>query len=131
VHQTGHADLEVTSAAAAALPADLRSRWTVLPFIDDVGGAIVAADRVLMRPGGSSLAECSALGRAMILVPYPHAGDHQRFNAAPYADAGAARIVPDAECDAGRVATEVSALIDDPVTWLAMAGASGRTGRRD
>ena len=67
-----------------------------------VGPAIVASDLVLMRAGGSSVAECAALERPMILVPYPHAGDHQRFNAAPYVDAGAARLIPDAECDPER-----------------------------
>jgi UDP-N-acetylglucosamine--N-acetylmuramyl-(pentapeptide) pyrophosphoryl-undecaprenol N-acetylglucosamine transferase len=67
----------------------------------------------------------------MILVPYQYAGDHQRFNAAPYVQAGAARLIPDEECDADRVAGELTALIDDPPAWRAMATASAHLGRRD
>jgi UDP-N-acetylglucosamine--N-acetylmuramyl-(pentapeptide) pyrophosphoryl-undecaprenol N-acetylglucosamine transferase len=130
-HQTGALDAAEIEAAAAALPGDLRDRWTPTAFIHDVGAAIAAADLVLMRAGGSSVAECAALGRPMILVPYQYAGDHQRFNAAPYVEAGAARVIPDEECDPDRVAAELNALIDDPSAWRAMAAASARLGRRD
>lgn len=130
-HQTGALDAEEMEAARAALAPGLRQRWDQTPFISDVGQAIVAADLVLMRAGGSSLAECSALGRPMILVPYPHAGDHQRLNAAPYVLAGAARLIPDAECEPERVASEVTALLEEPSAWRRIAEASSRLGRRD
>ncbi len=130
-HQTGALDEAEMQEAAARLPAELRERWELTAFIRDVGNAIAAADLVLMRAGGSSVAECSALGRPMILVPYQYAGDHQRFNAAPYVQAGAARLIPDEECDAGRIRREVTSLIEDPAAWRAMADASARLGRRD
>ncbi len=130
-HQTGVLDEAEMAEAASRLPEVLRERWVLAPFIREVGAAIVASDLVLMRAGGSSLAECAALGRPMILVPYQYAGDHQRFNAAPYVEAGAARLIPDEECDQDRVAGELGSLIDDPHTWLTMAEASGRLGRRD
>jgi UDP-N-acetylglucosamine--N-acetylmuramyl-(pentapeptide) pyrophosphoryl-undecaprenol N-acetylglucosamine transferase len=130
-HQTGGLELDETRAAAQALAPLVRARWTLSPFIDDVGTAIAAADVVLMRAGGSSLAECAAMGRPMILVPYPHAGDHQRFNAAPYVDAGAARLILDADCEPARVDRELSALIDEPASWRGMAAASEGLGRRE
>jgi UDP-N-acetylglucosamine--N-acetylmuramyl-(pentapeptide) pyrophosphoryl-undecaprenol N-acetylglucosamine transferase len=130
-HQTGALDADEMEVAAQALSPELRERWVRTPFIRDVGPAIVASDLVLMRAGGSSVAECAALGRPMVLVPYPHAGDHQRFNAAPYVDAGAARLIPDAECDSERVARELTALLDDPPAWQRMAAAIRPLGRRD
>jgi UDP-N-acetylglucosamine--N-acetylmuramyl-(pentapeptide) pyrophosphoryl-undecaprenol N-acetylglucosamine transferase len=130
-HQTGALDIEEMEGLRTALSPALRERWELSAFIRDVGPAIVAADLVLMRAGGSSVAECSALGRPMILVPYPHAGDHQRFNAALYVEAGAARLIPDAECEPDRVAGEVAALLGDPSAWRGAAEASGRMGRRD
>ncbi len=84
-----------------------------------------------MRAGGSSIAECAVLGRPMIVVPYPHAGGHQRHNAAPYADAGAALIVDDAECTPARLGAEISALIADPPRWRRMAAASAALGLPD
>jgi UDP-N-acetylglucosamine--N-acetylmuramyl-(pentapeptide) pyrophosphoryl-undecaprenol N-acetylglucosamine transferase len=130
-HQTGSLDIDEMRAAVQALQEQSRARWTISPFIDDIGAAIATADVVLMRAGGSSLAECAAVGRPMILVPYPHAGDHQRFNAAAYVDDGAARLIPDAECEPARVEIELSAVIEEPVTWRRMAAASEGLGRRD
>ena len=130
-HQTGRLDSEEMGVVAAGLAPDLRARWSLAPFIADIGAAIAASDLVLMRAGGSSVAECAALGRPLILVPYPHAGDHQRFNAAPYVAAGAAALIPDEECDGPRVAAEVTALLDDPAMWRRMAQASAGLGRRD
>jgi UDP-N-acetylglucosamine--N-acetylmuramyl-(pentapeptide) pyrophosphoryl-undecaprenol N-acetylglucosamine transferase len=123
-HQTGLLDIDEMRAAHDSLPADMRDRWVVTPFIDDVGEALVAADLVLMRAGGSSLAEAAATGRPMLLVPYPHAGDHQRWNAAPFVAAGAARLITDAECEPQRVEREVSAVIGEPAEWHRMAAAS-------
>ncbi len=130
-HQTGALDEDEVRAAAAALPEELRERWSLAPFIRDVGAAIAGADLVLMRAGGSSVAECAALGRPMILVPYQFAGDHQRYNAAPYVQAGAARLIPDGECDADQVHNELTSLIGDPAAWRSMARASAALGRRD
>jgi UDP-N-acetylglucosamine--N-acetylmuramyl-(pentapeptide) pyrophosphoryl-undecaprenol N-acetylglucosamine transferase len=130
-HQTGVLDIDEMRAAAAALPPGLTSRWSVAPFIDDVGAALAAADLVLMRAGGSSLAECAAIGRPMLLVPYPHAGDHQRWNAAPFVTGGAARLIADADCDGERVRAEVTALVEHPQEWLRMAAASRAMGRPD
>lgn len=130
-HQTGSLDVDEMDAVAQALAPQTRAHWIRRAFIDDVGSTIASADVVLMRAGGSSLAECAAMGRPMILVPYPHAGDHQRFNAAPYVDAGAARLVADAECEPARIERELSALIDDPASWRRMAAASQALGRPD
>ena len=130
-HQTGARDVDEIRALAATLPAPLRDRWRVEAFISDVGAAIVRADVVLMRAGGSSLAECTALGRPMILVPYRFAGDHQRFNAAPHVAAGAARLIPDTQCDAARVLAELSIVMEDSTPWRAMARASSALGRPD
>lgn len=128
-HQCGRLDHDELMAAHRALPAELGERWTVAPFFDEMGARIAAADLVLMRAGGSSLAECSALGRPMILVPYPHAGDHQRHNARPFVEAGAAALIADESCDGERVLREVRAVIDDPAHWRTMAAASRAMGR--
>ena len=130
-HACGERDAAVVLAEHAALPATIRERYVVAPFFDDIAAQIAAADIVLMRCGGSSLAEVSVLGRPMLLVPYPHAGAHQVENARPYVEAGAARLILDAELEPPRVAAEVQALLDDPAAWRAMAGCSRESGRPD
>jgi len=128
-HQCGSTGAPEASAAAEALPPALRTRYQVAPFFADLGARMREADLVVMRAGGSSLAECSALGRPMILVPYPHAGAHQADNAAPYVAAGAAVLIPDAECTSERLEAAVEDLLADPERWRAMAAASTAAGR--
>jgi UDP-N-acetylglucosamine--N-acetylmuramyl-(pentapeptide) pyrophosphoryl-undecaprenol N-acetylglucosamine transferase len=131
IHQCGSLDYEAVERAAAALPAQLAARYTASAFFDDMAIRIGQSDLVVMRAGGSSIAECSALGRPMIVVPYPHAGGHQRHNAAPYVAAGAALLIDDAECTPERLGAEISALVGDPPRWHAMADASAELGLPD
>jgi UDP-N-acetylglucosamine--N-acetylmuramyl-(pentapeptide) pyrophosphoryl-undecaprenol N-acetylglucosamine transferase len=128
-HQCGgHGEAEARQAREALAP-ELRGRFEVSPFFADAARRVAGADLVVMRAGGSSLAEVSALGRPMILVPYPHAHAHQRHNAAPYVAAGAARLVPDAELDGARLRAEVEAVLHRPELWRTMAASSRALGR--
>ncbi|MEX0658729.1 MAG: undecaprenyldiphospho-muramoylpentapeptide beta-N-acetylglucosaminyltransferase [Egibacteraceae bacterium] len=66
-------------------------------FVTDMAAAYAAADLVACRAGASTIAELTVLGLPSVLVPYPHAtDDHQTANARALADAGAAKLVPDA-----------------------------------
>ena len=130
-HQCGARDAEWAVPVRAGLPDEVRERYTVSPFFEDIAERIRDADLVVMRAGGSSLAETTVLGRPMILVPYPYAGAHQADNARPYVDAGAARLIPDEECGAERLRSEIERVIDDPDAWRRMAEASRAAGRPD
>ena len=101
-------------AARQRLPVELRPRYTAEPFLTDrMADALVAADLVLGRAGSSTCAELTAVGVASILVPYPYAGAHQRYNARYLGDEGAATVVADEDLDADRLVAEVAALRDD------------------
>jgi UDP-N-acetylglucosamine--N-acetylmuramyl-(pentapeptide) pyrophosphoryl-undecaprenol N-acetylglucosamine transferase len=80
------------------------------------------------RAGSSTLAEASALGLPLVVVPYPHASAHQMANARALAEAGAARIVPDEDFDAAALRSAV-AVIDDDAQMTAMRAASRSFGR--
>jgi UDP-N-acetylglucosamine--N-acetylmuramyl-(pentapeptide) pyrophosphoryl-undecaprenol N-acetylglucosamine transferase len=125
---TGMADAE---ALRASLPPSLADRYVPVPFLTDrMADALVAADLVLGRAGSSTCAEVAAVGVASILVPYPHAGAHQRANAAWLADQGAALMVPDEALDGERLLSEATALRDDAAR-ARMAAAARRLGRPD
>lgn len=130
-HACGARDADWVIPTRAVLPDEARERYTVSAFFDDIGERIARADLVVMRAGGSSLAEVAALGRPMILVPYPHAGGHQRDNAEPYVRGGAAVLVPDEELSAVRLREEVAALVANPERWRGMAAASLAQSHRD
>jgi UDP-N-acetylglucosamine--N-acetylmuramyl-(pentapeptide) pyrophosphoryl-undecaprenol N-acetylglucosamine transferase len=106
------------------------TRATVVPFIDDVATAIAGADIVIARAGAGTIAEIAAIGRACILVPFPHAADdHQHRNAAALARAGAAVCLPQALADVRRLAAEIARLTDDGEARAAMARAARAHGR--
>jgi len=69
-----------------------------LPFIDDMAGALAAADVVVCRAGAMTVAEVAAAGVAALFVPLPHAvDDHQTANARFLSDANAAWLRAQAE----------------------------------
>ncbi|MDX6482629.1 MAG: UDP-N-acetylglucosamine--N-acetylmuramyl-(pentapeptide) pyrophosphoryl-undecaprenol [Gaiellaceae bacterium] len=83
-----------------------RPEYKLLPFTNDFGAALGAADLVVARAGGS-IWEIAAAGKPAIVVPFPHAtADHQTANARYFA--GGVEIVADAE--AGRL---VPGLVDE------------------
>jgi len=98
-----------------------RDDYVLLPFVDDFGAALGAADLVVSRAGGS-VWEVAAAGKPAVLVPYPHAtADHQRANAQYFVDAGGAVIVDDA--DVGDVPGLVEGLLHDEQRLRAMGDA--------
>jgi UDP-N-acetylglucosamine--N-acetylmuramyl-(pentapeptide) pyrophosphoryl-undecaprenol N-acetylglucosamine transferase len=79
-----------------------------------------------------TVAELAAAGVPSVLVPLPGApGDHQTANARVLERAGASVLLPDADCDSGRLATTLDRLLADPVALAAMAGAATSLGRPD
>jgi UDP-N-acetylglucosamine--N-acetylmuramyl-(pentapeptide) pyrophosphoryl-undecaprenol N-acetylglucosamine transferase len=90
------------------------TRWQVMPYINNMGEALAAADVVVSRAGASSIAEIAALSVPSVLVPYPLAtADHQTTNARYLTDAGGAILVPDDELDTPAFRDAVLGLVDD------------------
>ena len=76
---------------------DLGIGAEVSPFFTDMARRIADAQLVISRSGASTVSEIAAIGRPAILVPYPHALDHdQAANAAALASAGGAEVCPQA-----------------------------------
>jgi len=65
----------------------------VFPFINNIIHAYAAADVVIARAGAATISELGLLGIPAVLVPYPFAGNHQKYNADVLGDCGAAVII--------------------------------------
>jgi UDP-N-acetylglucosamine--N-acetylmuramyl-(pentapeptide) pyrophosphoryl-undecaprenol N-acetylglucosamine transferase len=123
LHAAGTRDLD--DLAAPGPHYDLRG------YIGNFGQALLAADLVVARSGGSVF-EIAAHGRPMILIPYPYsAGGHQDDNARYMEKAGAAIVISDTELTGPRLASEVGRLLGDPARLNAMARASRELARPD
>lgn len=129
LHVTGEAGFAEAQAGRDRLPVDLRGRYRPFPFLrEDMADALVAADLLVGRAGSSTLAEASAIGLPVIVVPYPHAAGHQAANAREMVAAGAARLVPDERFDAEAL-VEAAALLSDATALDRMRAASRGLGR--
>lgn len=91
-----------------------------------------AADLMVCRAGGSTVAELACAGVPSVLVPLPLApNDHQTRNAQALVDAGAAVLLPDGELDPGRLEAVLETLVADPSRLAAMAAAARSQARPD
>ncbi len=104
----------------------------VYAFIDDMPGALGAADLVISRAGATAVSELAAAGRAAILVPFPGAADqHQLENARAMEKAGAASVIVQSELTPERLAAEIRGLIASPAALERMEACSRRLARPD
>jgi len=96
IHEIGHDGSDVTA--------------TLVPFSDQMGEVISAADLVISRAGAGSIAEIIRCRAPVILIPYPYAADdHQRANARMHEQHGAGMVLEQERLD--QLADEVNELI--------------------
>ena len=126
IHQTGEADRAGVRAAyaEAGIEADVRA------FFHDVGRIFGEADLVFCRAGATTVAELTAIGKAVVFVPFPHAtDDHQTKNAASLARRGAAEMIAESDLSGERLARKIDDFIDQPERLQALARRARQFGR--
>lgn len=102
----------------------------VSPFFTDMAQRIAKAHLIISRSGASTVSEIAVVGRPAILVPYPHALDHdQAANAAALERAGGAEIVSQAQLTAERLRGLLEVAINSPQKLAATAAAARAVGR--
>ena len=85
----------------------------VKPFFDDIEQIMQGCEFVISRAGATTLAELAVMGLPAILVPDPNSiRDHQRLNAAYFAQAGAA-IVVEEDNDSAKFLSRLETAFDE------------------
>lgn len=126
IHQTGETDAERARAAVAAvgIGADVR------PFFHDVGSVLSRADLVICRAGATTVAELTAIGKAVIFIPFPYAADdHQTQNAGSLARRGAAEMIAETELSGEGLARKIDDFIERPEALAELARRARQFGR--
>ena len=108
---------------------DSHVRYSGLTFSDDMPALMGRADLVVSRAGVGTIAEATAVGLPMILVPGTFGGGHQEENAKAMVEAGAAIRISDSELSGEALMRAIESLDGDRLR--AMAKASAAAGRRD
>jgi UDP-N-acetylglucosamine--N-acetylmuramyl-(pentapeptide) pyrophosphoryl-undecaprenol N-acetylglucosamine transferase len=114
VHLTGEKDPE-----AKALQ---HPHYFPMPFYNNMAGLLQRANLAISRAGSGSLTELAVTQTPAILIPYPFAAeDHQAYNAASFADAGAALVFRQSELTPQLLESKVLHLLQSPQLLQAMA----------
>jgi len=104
----------------------------VSPFFTDLAARMAAAHLVVSRSGASTVSEIAVIGRPALLVPYPHALDHdQAANAAALAKAGGAEVHRQDSLSPERLAALIAGMMEDKARLLSMAAAARSAGKPD
>ena len=106
-----------------------RNRYRGMAFVDDMPALMARADLLVSRAGVGTIAEATAVGLPMILVPGTFGGGHQEENAAAMVAVGAAVRLADEDLTGESLVRAIESLDDGRLR--AMAKASAATGRRD
>jgi len=131
LHQAGarHAESTLAAYRESGAAAD---RWQVEAFLDDMPRRFEAADLVLARSGASTVAELAAGGKPALLVPFALAADdHQRRNAEVMVQAGAARVLLEAELTPEQLQGTLIDLLGDPSRLSQMAAEARKLAHPD
>jgi UDP-N-acetylglucosamine--N-acetylmuramyl-(pentapeptide) pyrophosphoryl-undecaprenol N-acetylglucosamine transferase len=90
VHQTGAADEQQVNEAYCRN----QIRCMVQSFFENMAELYRRADLLICRAGATTVAEITALGKAVIFIPFPYAADdHQVLNASSLSDHDAAETI--------------------------------------
>jgi UDP-N-acetylglucosamine--N-acetylmuramyl-(pentapeptide) pyrophosphoryl-undecaprenol N-acetylglucosamine transferase len=122
-HQAGARNLAEARAAYEKAGAGA-PHVEVVPFLDDVAGAMAASHLLVSRAGAITLAEICAAGRASLLVPLAISLGHQVDNARVLINEGAAEMIPSNELSSERLAERLEALLADAGRLAAMGRAA-------
>jgi UDP-N-acetylglucosamine--N-acetylmuramyl-(pentapeptide) pyrophosphoryl-undecaprenol N-acetylglucosamine transferase len=106
-----------------------RPRYRGMAFTDEMAELMSRADLIVSRAGVGTIAEATAVGLPMVLVPGTFGGGHQEENAAAMVEAGAAVRLGDGELTGPSLVATINAL--DEQRLRTMARASTAAGRRD
>lgn len=129
--------LLVTQQARPEDLASVRSAYETLglpaqvdPFFADMPQRIADAHFVISRSGASTVSEIATIGRPAVLVPFPHALDHdQAANAAALSAAGGAEVIRQSELSPERLAKIIQAAMSEPKRLAHMAQAAKSVGK--
>ncbi len=104
----------------------------VAPFFADLPARMAAAHLVIARAGASTVSELATVGRASILVPFPHALDQdQAANAAVLAESGSAVVCDQSAFAPDWLAVELIRVLSMPADLFQRAQAARSSARWD
>lgn len=132
IHQCGPDHLAAMQQNTAGLPAELAARYVPTGYVGwQLSDVLALADVVISRSGAGTIAELTALGKAVVFVPLAtSAGNEQVHNARHLHEAGAA-VALFGEVTPEDLRGAVGPLLADPDIRAALGQQARSAGRPD
>ena len=128
IHQTGSADEQMVSAAYQRRNVAAK----VQSFFRQMAPLYKQADLIICRAGATTVAEVTAMGKAVIFIPFPFAtDDHQALNAGTLVREDAAEMILQKDLSAKVLSQKIDYYAAHPQALEAMAARAGQLGHPD
>jgi UDP-N-acetylglucosamine--N-acetylmuramyl-(pentapeptide) pyrophosphoryl-undecaprenol N-acetylglucosamine transferase len=125
IHQTGAADEQTVTEAYRRQGIAAR----VQAFFRHMAPLYRRADLIICRAGATTVAEVTALGKAVVFIPFPFAADnHQALNADTLVREGAAEMILEKDLNARDLGQKIEYYASHPEALEAMAAKAGNLG---
>jgi UDP-N-acetylglucosamine--N-acetylmuramyl-(pentapeptide) pyrophosphoryl-undecaprenol N-acetylglucosamine transferase len=119
VHLTGDNDPDVKRFS--------HPHYLPFPFYTDMAHLLRRTTLAISRAGAGTLTELAITHTPSVLIPYPFAAeDHQTYNAAVFAAAGAACVCRQSDLTPAKLEEKVASLLAEPNRLESMADAAGK-----
>jgi UDP-N-acetylglucosamine--N-acetylmuramyl-(pentapeptide) pyrophosphoryl-undecaprenol N-acetylglucosamine transferase len=105
---------------------NLKLEARVFSFLNQMQYAYSACDIAICRCGATTLAELIHYRLPAILIPYPYAYNHQRWNADVLEEVGAGAIIEEDKLHTDLLALTVKSFLDDPKKLEKMRACYGK-----
>ena len=128
VHQTGDADEQPVKEAYRRN----NIQCTVQSFFDIMAELYSRSDLLICRAGATTVAEITALGKAVIFIPFPYAADnHQVLNAGTLAEDGAAEMIIEKDLNGKVLSEKINNYAAHPAELKNMSARAKQLGKPD
>jgi UDP-N-acetylglucosamine--N-acetylmuramyl-(pentapeptide) pyrophosphoryl-undecaprenol N-acetylglucosamine transferase len=128
VHQTGDADEQPVEEAYRRS----NIQCTVQSFFDNMAELYSRADLLICRAGATTVAEITALGKAVIFIPFPYAADnHQVLNAGTLAEDGAAEMIIEKDLNGNVLSEKINNYAAHPAELKNISARAKQLGKPD
>jgi UDP-N-acetylglucosamine--N-acetylmuramyl-(pentapeptide) pyrophosphoryl-undecaprenol N-acetylglucosamine transferase len=87
--------------------------YQTFPFYREMQDLYQRSDMAITRAGANTLFELALFGIPAIVIPYPHAGAHQKENAMAFAEEGALVFKTEGELIPDWLAGEIRSFLND------------------
>jgi len=122
VHLTGEKDFDWVSSIYRIMGIECK----VYPYYRGMGVLYSASDIIISRCGALTLAEICFFSKPAILIPYPYAYGHQKYNALFLSERKAAVLAEQREVNPFKLADILKNAIDNDRTFSLMGANAGK-----